>query len=403
MADLRDAGGQDLRDDRMSGRGEGRSILPESRATADPWEGLRRKAGPDHQSDAAPPAGGEGPEEPSGDVAAFPEEGERVFRFVGRGGALLRLYVVNLLLTVVTLGVYSFWGRTRVRQYLWSRTLALGEPLEYTGTGWQLFRSFLVVVSLFFGFNVAVTLLSLVSLEASLIAGMVFGTVMMLLWPYAVYCALRFRFSRTCWRGIHGRLTGNPVEYAAQAWVRGMLTVATLGVFAPWARAFLTKFVVDNAFLGTGRFRFRGGTRDLARPYMGCWIMGCLSLIMMVYGFYREAAIMILGVFGLILARFIYRVAYINWIVSGLSIGDAVFRGRLTVPGYVGLCVSNALLVAATLGIFLPWARARRYRYLADHVLIHGRIDWSGIRQDPAPLVKNGEGLLSVLDLDLGF
>ncbi|RFA27198.1 hypothetical protein CAI21_15230 [Alkalilimnicola ehrlichii] len=60
----------------------------------------------------------------------------------GSGAELFVIYLVNLLLKVITLGIYHFWAVTRVRRYLWAQTSFDGERFEYTGTGRQLFLGF---------------------------------------------------------------------------------------------------------------------------------------------------------------------------------------------------------------------------------------------------------------------
>src|SRR5437879_4402991 len=64
----------------------------------------------------------------------------------GRVGPLFRLWFKVTLLAVLTLGFYRFWGRTRIRKYLWSRVSLDGERFEYDGTGGELFRRFLVTL-----------------------------------------------------------------------------------------------------------------------------------------------------------------------------------------------------------------------------------------------------------------
>src|SRR4051794_10765484 len=56
------------------------------------------------------------------------------------------------LLALITLGIYRFWGRTRVRRYVWSRISVGGDRLGYTGTGREMFLGFLRVALLFAGF-----------------------------------------------------------------------------------------------------------------------------------------------------------------------------------------------------------------------------------------------------------
>lgn len=436
MNDLREHVSGDLRDDGpAAGRPERqpdrvpdawtalRSVSPEPMGGTGSGGGAddfvrNAEAGEDDTGNGMSGDGGGSREDGS---TSFASGGEHGLRFVGRGSALLWLYVVNLCRMILTLGVYSFWGKTRIRRYLWNRTLVFGDPLEYTGTGWQLCRSFLIVISLFFGFNLLLTLVSLLSLEASMLVSMAFMLVMVLFWPYALYSALRFRLARTNWRGIHGWLAGSPVEYAVQAWVRAMLVMVTLGLFTPHATAFLTRFIVDNASFGSEKFRFEAEVKTLARPYYLCWLAGVSCLGCAVAGIVAHAADVLvflqfhyvsnpvwmlfpaLGILGLVGCRLVYGVVLLNWRIRGVRFAGAGLDSRLTVKGYIGLTLSNWLFLALTLGIAWPWTTVRRYRYVADRVLVRGDIRWSDIRQNEAALPKSGEGLLSFLDLDLGF
>ena len=53
----------------------------------------------------------------------------------GKGGEIAKIALTNGLLGLVTLGVYRFWGKTRLRRYLWSHVSLDGDRLEYTGRG----------------------------------------------------------------------------------------------------------------------------------------------------------------------------------------------------------------------------------------------------------------------------
>ena len=68
-------------------------------------------------------------------------------RFMDRGG-LFGLLVKNAFLTLVTLGIYRFWARAALRRYWWGSIVIAGDPLEYTGTGLELFIGFLMFLSL---------------------------------------------------------------------------------------------------------------------------------------------------------------------------------------------------------------------------------------------------------------
>jgi uncharacterized membrane protein YjgN (DUF898 family) len=78
------------------------------------------------------------------EVAATGEApGSRAFQFYGTAETLFPIFIRNLLLSIVTLGVYSFWARSEFRRYLLSHLELAGERFEYHGTGRELFRGFL--------------------------------------------------------------------------------------------------------------------------------------------------------------------------------------------------------------------------------------------------------------------
>ena len=78
--------------------------------------------------------------------------------FRGPLSGFIGLAVVNALLTVVTLGIYRFWARARVRRYLWEHTTFAGEPLEYSGKGFVLLigaiLGFLIILIPYAGFQI---------------------------------------------------------------------------------------------------------------------------------------------------------------------------------------------------------------------------------------------------------
>ncbi len=63
-----------------------------------------------------------------------------------RLGALFRIVYVNLILTILTLGIYRFWAKTKLRRYIWRHLMVGGESFEYTGTGKELLLGFLKAV-----------------------------------------------------------------------------------------------------------------------------------------------------------------------------------------------------------------------------------------------------------------
>ena len=84
-------------------------------------------------------------EAPRGDTAG----GSRAFGFKGTWQGYAPIAFTNLLLTIVTLGIYTFWARTRTRRYLWSQTRFIDDRLEWTGTGLELFIGYMLAILFF--------------------------------------------------------------------------------------------------------------------------------------------------------------------------------------------------------------------------------------------------------------
>ena len=82
-------------------------------------------------------------------MTSAPGEHARGIRFTGRWQDYLKIAVTNLLLTIVTLGIYRFWATARQRRYLWSNTRIIDDELEWTGTGGEMFIGFLMVMGIF--------------------------------------------------------------------------------------------------------------------------------------------------------------------------------------------------------------------------------------------------------------
>ena len=181
---------------------------------------------------------------PAPDPAAFAPPAA----FDGPRGRLLWILVRNLLLNALTLGFFRFWAKTHLRRYFWRHTKLLGEPLEYTGTGGELFIGFLIVMAVLVPLLGGASLLQL--LVPHFAVQFLVPAVLFALTPLAVYRMWRYRFTRTLWRGVRFGLDGSSLRYAGIWLGYGALTVATLGLATPWRRILTTRYLVNHARFG---------------------------------------------------------------------------------------------------------------------------------------------------------
>lgn len=199
--------------------------------------------------------------------------------YSGRALQILRIVLGNLALTFLTLGIYRFWAKTRVRRYFISRISFLGDPLEYAGTGMELFKGFLIVLA------VMVPLLTVIGIVQQLLfppgadplgaALFQAGYILTFFFLYyaAWYRAQRYRLSRTSWRGIRGGQQGSALVFALYALGLGLLTMLTLGLTHPVMARVLAGYRINRTCIGAETLRFSGGLWKLYAGWIVPWLI----------------------------------------------------------------------------------------------------------------------------------
>lgn len=144
-------------------------------------------------------------------------------RFTGSGSEYFRIWIVNVLLLLVTLGLYWPWAKARRLRYFYANTVVGEHPLVFHGQGSSMFKGFLLVLALFGAYTLATN----TSLTATVIAVSAIGV----LWPALFQRSMRFRLGNTSWRGLRMRFTGTVRDaYLALA---PMVVVGVFGVVSP--------------------------------------------------------------------------------------------------------------------------------------------------------------------------
>ncbi|HAG47009.1 MAG TPA: DUF898 domain-containing protein, partial [Gammaproteobacteria bacterium] len=71
---------------------------------------------------------------------------EMPVEFTGSGGEYFRIWIVNLVLTILTLGIYSAWAKVRTKRYFYRNTIIGGSPFEYHARPIQILKGRAIVV-----------------------------------------------------------------------------------------------------------------------------------------------------------------------------------------------------------------------------------------------------------------
>lgn len=350
--------------------------------------------------------------------------------YVGRVGALYKLFIVNLLLTIITLGVFRFWARTRLRRYIWANTTVGNEAFEYTGTGGELFKGFLLAIAIFLpaAIVLGVAQVFLPALAAGIVTfAFYFGIFFLAL--AGGFAARRYQMRRTTWRGIRFTVDGSPWAFAAAMLWRVLLLPFTLFLMLPWVAAASLRRTLGQTRFGSTPARF-DGTGGVLFPWMvlaigvffAVLVPGLIAAGGAVYAAIRLMAggaggpvdptmvnTVIFGIIALYAMLFlafalggaVYRAATMRFTFDHLALDAMRFGFAPSIGRTVLFLVGNTLLVLVTLGLGFPWALHRRLQFIAGGISATGTIDLAAVAQAEAG-PRRGEGLADVLGLEAG-
>ncbi len=301
-------------------------------------------------------------------------------KFWGSGGTLLGIQIVNMCLTLLTLGLYYFWAKTRVREYLFSQSEFGNDRFVYHGTGKELFLGMLKA-GLVFGVPYVALTVGPEVLEAGLalqvttnvLASLVFVS----FFPVALAGARRYRLSRTSWRGIRFSFRGHTWAFVKLFWKGIVLTVLTFGLYYPFFDAQRQAFWISHSYVGNKGFAFDGKGKEL-------------------FGSFLAAVLLLPLTIGLSLLWYSAKRKRYFWNRTFLDNGR--FACTITAWPLFTLKLGNLLLLVLTLGLAWPWTTIRNIRFLYDNLTLEGALDLDAIVQDPRAAAATGEGLADYLD-----
>jgi uncharacterized membrane protein YjgN (DUF898 family) len=298
------------------------------------------------------------------------------------GSDLFRLFIVNVLLGMLTLGGYRFWGKTRIRQYLWSRISFDDEGFEYTGRGSELFRSFLGALGIFACLIVTSEGLeyglSLVVPEFERTVTLAFFLALYLLAGIGAYSARRYLLSHTCWRSIRFGLSGSSGTYAKKLISSQLLNMLTLGLYTPFRRSQLRSYQLNNTWFGSEQLVYDGKGRDLFSRFLLTYLLTIPTL-----GF----------------VWFWYQAEEYRYIAAHTQLQSARFTVTVSAGQLMRLTLGNWLLLVCTVGLAYPLTLLRKVRALCLHLVVDGPVAYEAIAQCEQLVVPVGEGLAGVFGL----
>jgi uncharacterized membrane protein YjgN (DUF898 family) len=316
---------------------------------------------------AAPGAGGETVAE----TATAPRAATRVrtamahtlpFQFGGRGGEFFRIWIVNILLTILTLGIYSAWAKVRTNRYFYGNTRLEDSPFQYLADPLIILKGRLIAA--------AALLLWVFAEFISPWLPIVLVAIFVPLLPWVVVRAMAFVTRNSAYRnvrfGFHGSYGGAFKTFIL--WP--VLGVLTLGALMPYSLYRQQRYLVENTSYGTESMAFSARVRDyywMALKAFGLLVGGVVAAVAL--GTVLAQPLMLVGMIAVYLTVFAYWQVYtVNLRFNNTTLSRVRFDACYRTGSYAWLVLTNLLGMALTLGLFYPWARVRTARYAAEHI-----------------------------------
>lgn len=360
----------------------------------------------DHGS--APPADASGAPVPS------PPTVRHVPEFSGRAGEYFGIWIVNLLLGIVTLGIYSAWAKVRTERYFYANTRLAGSSFEYLAEPLQILKGRLIAYAVVISLGLAS--------QFSLGLYVVLFLCVFALMPWVIVLSLRFRARNSAWRGLTFRFDrgGGDAYGPFMGWP--ILSAITMSLLYPVMKQRQHEFVAGGHWFGRKPFEFSSDAGAYFIPWVIAAALGIGLFVVFFFamsvsaiaagqqagagmsaGIIAAVVVFYLGVFAI---SVFLRVRYANMIWNNTRVGEHRFESDLRARAMMWLYFSNLVAILFTVGLAVPWAMVRLARYRAEHFtfVASGSIDdfvADAERQHDA----TGAELVDALDVgaDFGF
>ncbi|MCE2570171.1 YjgN family protein [Motilimonas eburnea] len=362
--------------------------------------------------------------EHQGAFASTPSPAKKAYyrvNFTGQGGEYFKIWIVNIALTIVTLGIYSAWAKVRTRQYFYNNTLINNTSFQYHGEPLAILKGRIIAVILFVLYSFAVHSLPIIAVPTFLI--------FLAALPWIVMRALAFNARMTSFKGVRFNFNANYTQTLQIVLLWPILLVFTLGLIFPLVKHKYYEFVAKHMKFGTSEFAYQGKISEMFIIYLiAMAISAGITTVMVLIGvvfagvaglasgledasgvmlWLASSGITLFIVFYIALNLVIWafiQAKTVNLIFNNLTLGDNRFYADLNFSQVAIIQFTNTLAIIFSLGLAYPWAAIRMTRYRTTCIQVIAADDLDNITAEQvAKLGAVGDEAAEVFDLDLAF
>lgn len=338
-------------------------------------------------------------------------------QFTGRGAEYFKIWIVNIALTLLTLGIYSAWAKVRTLRWFYGHTLLDDQAFSYLASPMQILKGRLIALAALAAYYTAAFFAPMLAL-ALLALFFVFL-------PWIVVNSLRFRARQSAYRSLRFDFTGKIGEAAIIYLLLPVLLLPTFGLILPYMAHRQVKFIAENSVYGETAARYQGSLKPFWSVYLLSFVLLLLPLAIMAYGTYQAyvmqaagmpkeaataaaASFMLAGMGAfyptILVVSALVQARTVNILYNGTNLGPVGFVSTQRARDLMWLYLSNLVLIAFTLGLFIPWAKVRMARYSAQRLTVAGPHELNSfVAGQHQTSTATGAEMADLFDLNIGL
>jgi uncharacterized membrane protein YjgN (DUF898 family) len=338
--------------------------------------------------------------------------------FTGTAGEYFRIWIVNIFLTVITLGIYAAWAKVRTRQYFYANTKLADQAFSYLGDPKAILKGNLIIGG---GFVIYAIVKEFVPMLGGII-----GILLYIAFPFLIYKSLRFNARNSAYRNIRFRFLGTLKESYKTYMLFPVLIPFTLGLIIPFWEFRRKKYFFNNLTFGKTAALFRGGPNPFYLAYVKVFLVFIgLGIVLAIFlgitstffkafigsGFPKGTIVVLLFLAYALFLAFIFAVQqyfyaiFMNYCWENTRMGRLQFRSTLNASRLIWIRVSNLLAIIFSLGLLAPWAKIRRTGYILENLTVvsEGSLDTFTASLDSNEKNAIGDAATDFFDVDIGL
>ena len=333
-----------------------------------------------------------------------------------------KIWIVNIFLTIVTLGIYSAWAKVRTNRYFYANTYYQNVSFEYTANPVSILKGRLIIFAIYaiFIFSSQVLLNPIVTFA---ILGLVLAIV-----PWLINRAVKFKLKYIKHRNINFRYDENAPSFYKFFLLHTILIIITVGLAYPYSLNKFKDLLLNNSKFGSSEFEYEGETGGMYKQFLktiGMYfglilipiaVLGAvLSLILP--SFTQVGIEPALRIFMIVAATIVSYVLFViigfavkgfydayiaNFVWSKTTLADNCFKSTLKPIKLAWIYVSNIFAIIFSLGLLTPWAKVRVTKYKCENFAIASTNMSGFIATEQENQSAIGEESGDFFDIDIG-